>query len=294
MSTFIKKNQANSLPYSIRNAILKDKKKLENLLFDGEFIHQHMDWKSPIDWLGRQGFILAEKGEKVIGTLACPEHLSKVAWLRLFAALDGNTLSEIWEPLWREMERFLSTNGVTSVVCLVTNYWFLQLLESSGFREFNRVTSLILRNKEIMPPKMIDNYSLHLMKTEDLDQVFEVDQLAFEPIWQNLLEDFQTAYQLASSSTVIKNQGSIVGYQISTSTKLGTHLARLAVHPIHQRKGLGNWLLNDLIFSESKKNYLMITVNTQKDNFQSIKLYQQAGFVFSGEVYPVYMVDLQK
>lgn len=118
--------------------------------------------------------------------------------------------------------------------------------------------------------------------------------MSFEPIWQNMLEDFQTAYQLASSSTVIKNQGSIVGYQISTSTRIGTHLARLAVHPIHQRKGLGYWLLNDLIFSESKKNNSMITVNTQNDNFQSIKLYQRAGFVFSGEVYPVYMVDLQK
>jgi ribosomal protein S18 acetylase RimI-like enzyme len=292
MTNVGERNQEKFSNFSIRIANEEDKEALEKLIFEGDFVHRHLDWRPPLDWLGQNEFQVFERGGKIIGTLVCPEHLSKVAWIRLFAVLDEITMKEVWESLWLEMKRILQIKGVKLVVCLVLQYWFTQFLESSGFREFNRVTSLILNIKETFSPLMVEGYSLHTMKEEEIYQVFEVDQASFIPIWQNSLDDLRIAYQLASSATVIKHLDSIVGYQISTATQIGMHLARLAVDPLHRGRGVGKWLVGELIRNAFYKHISIITVNTQEDNYQSLKIYQKAGFMFNGEVYPVYFINL--
>ncbi|MEJ5226157.1 MAG: GNAT family N-acetyltransferase, partial [Anaerolineales bacterium] len=79
-----------------------------------------------------------------------------------------------------------------------------------------------------------------------------------------------------------------VGYQISTFGPFGAHLARLAVHPNAQQRGVGRALLADLIDKVSAHGLQRITVNTQGKNLVSQALYRKMGFVPSGESYPVF------
>jgi ribosomal protein S18 acetylase RimI-like enzyme len=82
----------------------------------------------------------------------------------------------------------------------------------------------------------------------------------------------------------------VAGYQISTGTPIGGHLARLAVKPEFQGKGVGYALVYDLIRQLLRRGARVITVNTQKDNLASLTLYKRIGFVLTGEKYPIYQL----
>ena len=93
---------------------------------------------------------------------------------------------------------------------------------------------------------------------------------------------------MAATATVVEVQNEIVGYQISTANARGGHLARLAIDPNYQGRGIGRVLLSDLLEQFSRWGSLNVTVNTQVDNVASLALYENAGFRRTGEIYPVY------
>jgi len=87
---------------------------------------------------------------------------------------------------------------------------------------------------------------------------------------------------------VAEDDGQLLGYQISTATTMGGHLARLAVHPAAQGGGIGYALVHDMLSQFTRRGARQVTVNTQQDNLVSLALYQKAGFKRTGEEYPVY------
>jgi ribosomal-protein-alanine N-acetyltransferase len=84
----------------------------------------------------------------------------------------------------------------------------------------------------------------------------------------------------------------MIGYQISTASPMGGHLARLAVRPQYQKNGIGYALVKDALDQFKRRGTLRVTVNTQKDNAVSLSLYLKAGFQSVGEEYPVYQYKI--
>ena len=97
---------------------------------------------------------------------------------------------------------------------------------------------------------------------------------------------------LSVVATVAEDNGCVIGYQISTGSRLGGHLARLGVRKEAQGRGIGSALVSDLIQRLSSQNLGRVTVNTQSDNAASLSLYQKMGFVQTGEQYPVCIYQL--
>ena len=67
----------------------------------------------------------------------------------------------------------------------------------------------------------------------------------------------------------------IVGYQISTLYQDGAHLARLATIPEMQGMGIGGALVGEMIEHFLRRGITTLTVNTQRSNQQSQRLYQR-------------------
>ena len=112
--------------------------------------------------------------------------------------------------------------------------------------------------------------------------------MAFTPLWQNSVACLEYAFRQSVIATVVELDGEINAYQVSTTTQSGGHLARLAVHPDFQGRGLGYAIVCDLLKRFEDRGTFHVTVNTQHNNLASLALYQRSGFRLTGEIYPVY------
>jgi ribosomal-protein-alanine N-acetyltransferase len=135
--------------------------------------------------------------------------------------------------------------------------------------------------------KLQSGVKIRPMTNMDLGAVYQIDFAAFEPLWQNSQESLEIAFQQSILASVAEIGERLVGYQISTPTPVGGHLARLAVIPECQQQGIGYGLLDDLLNKFEGRSVQRVTVNTQHRNLASLALYQKAGFRLAGEAYPI-------
>jgi len=279
--------------YSIRTATQKDLHDLASLIHFETYIHRHLDYRPPLDWVGHQPFLILEKSGEIAAALACPPDPPEIAWIRLFASSHDLRPKEAWNILWPTAREQLSQhNDIQWAAAIPIHSWFELLAKQSQFERLHRVILYSWENKnppvQQQPPECI----IRPMTLDDIEPIKEIDQAAFVPLWRNSKAYLEVAFRQAAVATVVEVNGQIVGYQISTTTPIGGHLARLAVLPEYQMQGLGYSLLCDLLAHFQRRGARSLTVNTQHDNLASIHLYEKAGFILTGEEYPIYHLPL--
>jgi ribosomal protein S18 acetylase RimI-like enzyme len=276
---------------SIRPAMDEDRSKLANLLHFETYVHRHLDWRRPLDWLGRDPYFVIESGERLNAALACPPDPPGVAWVRIFAAATRLDPAEAWRTLWPQTRERLIDLGAESVAAIPLQDWFLKILGKSSFQHAHNVVVLDWRGKSKAEAKTGELTTIRRMEEKDLESVYQVDKAAFAPLWQNSLEAVRMAFEQSGYSTVMDVEGSTAAYQISTRSSQGLHLARLATAPSFQSRGLGSALVKD-VQSQARRNQDRLTVNTQDVNTPSLALYKKLGFELTGENFPVYQHQL--
>jgi ribosomal-protein-alanine N-acetyltransferase len=250
-----------------------------------------MDWRRPVDWIGSPPFFVAERYGKLVAALACPLISHPVSWLRLYAVSRGVSENQLWRILWEEVENELFQTSVR-VSVIPMEVWFQELLRASHFEHSNNVVVLSWDWTPSNQNQPMTTWHIRSMTLDDLPVVQEVDSAAFDPVWQNPAELLKDAFNQAAVATVAETDGRIIGYQISTANPEGGHLARLAVEPSKQNKGVGTALVQDMIAQFRQFGAIKITVNTQTDNLASLALYEKNGFQQTEKFYPVYQKDL--
>jgi ribosomal-protein-alanine N-acetyltransferase len=211
-----------------------------------------------------------------------------MAWIRLFAVSSKWSAAAAWQMLWPEAQTQLCLNPGTNIASIPLQEWYQSLLVKSHFRHAYDVILLAWQPGIRRPIQKDLPFVIRSMTYDDLPTVQAVDELAFEPLWQNSVESLKYAFRQAAVATVAEDSSGFLGYQISTASPMGGHLARLAVHPRSQNKGIGYALLCDLLDQFERRGAARVTVNTQQHNLASLALYNKAGFQQTGEVYPVY------
>jgi ribosomal protein S18 acetylase RimI-like enzyme len=272
----------------VRNVNPGDRVVLADLIRATSLVHRHMDWRPPLEWLKFEPFLVYEVDGKIQACLACPVHPQPVAWLRLFLAYSPRVVEAAWQALWPVVQDELLTRGAVKAAALPIDAWLSKLLEKQGFQQTNRVVSLMWKAQQEPQGWDAPGCIVRPALPDDLPQIAAVDAAAFEDLWRQPLEDLELAYEQCAVATVAEAGNRIVGYQISTGSTMGGHLARLAVHPQVQQRGIGKAMVADLQKRFLKRGARWLTVNTQNDNLTSLALYQKAGFRLTGENYPVY------
>lgn len=273
-------------PWIIRSANKDDTHKITQLLEKAHWVHQHLDWLDAESFLDKNPFLLSMYQNELVACIACPSSLHNVAWIRIFAVNSMHDPRQQWEQLWPVAFKALQSEGCITAAALVISPWFEPLLLQSGFNETNAV--IFLEWLSTSPPTMSSiPGELRGLRQSDFDLLIDLDQKAFQGIWSNTRDELLEAYETASISTVLELDNELVGYQISTASAWGAHLARLAVHPSWQGKGIGNAIVTDLMQQVRKRGYHRLTVNTQENNLRSLSLYQRLGFMATGDRYPV-------
>jgi ribosomal protein S18 acetylase RimI-like enzyme len=279
---------SNGMDLQVRPAVLTDARQIANLIHFSSQVHSHLDWRNPLDWIGTPPFLVLEKRGEVVAALGCSPDPPSVAWVRLFVNSGKIPVQETWQILWDRAYAELAHKGQFVSAAIILKEWFHELLLASGFASCQSILMLERTGGTPSEIALPPGISVRSMMPFDLPAVAEVDASAFELLWQNTIPVLERAYPQAGWATVAENDGQVIGYQLSTRNPLGVHLARLAVHPAWQGKGLGYALVADLILQAGGSGISHLTVNTQSDNPASLALYQQMGFHETGERYPVF------
>jgi ribosomal-protein-alanine N-acetyltransferase len=271
----------------IRPACQNDSREIRHLVQFGAYVHQHLDWCKPTDWIGHRPYLVAEWNYQLLAAFACPPDLEGIAWLRLFAVDSKISLQDAWSELWSGVQEQLSAMRAKAVV-IPYHPWFQEVITNSQFEHFEDVV-MMQWNRAWSPVfRTSDLFQIRSMKLGDIPDVYRVDNQAFEPIWQNSQSLLEIAFSKSAFATVAEKSGTIVGYQMSTANRSNGHLARLAVLPEWHGYGIGTALIKDLLNQFHLWGTLRVTVNTQKGNIASLALYEKVGFQKTNETYPVY------
>jgi ribosomal protein S18 acetylase RimI-like enzyme len=252
-------------------------------------VHRHLDWRTPLEWLGSQPFLLATHERQIQAVLACPPDPPGVAWVRLFASHGHLEPDQYFSMLLEAAQADLAQREPPSrIVAIGLQPWFQRILEANAFDNLQDI--VVLEWSGTLPPEQptLTPIRIRPMTLTDLPVVTAVDQAAFEPVWANSLETLTLAFQQSAWSSVAETDEAIVGYQISTSIPLSGHLARLAVDPNLQHGRIAYALVREMLQHFKQHGAWRVTVNTQDNNLASLALYEKIGFRRTGETFPVY------
>jgi ribosomal protein S18 acetylase RimI-like enzyme len=252
-------------------------------------IHHHLDWRSSLEWIGFQPYYLLLRRNEILAAMAAPVDPEGIAWIRVYGASIELPPEKLFPILLERCLKDLSTEPRPVLAALGLQDWFRQTLEQNNFHLRQQIVVLGWDFKPRPARPVPETLVIRPMIAADLPSVATVDRLAFRPLWQNSLDALILAFHKASIASVALLDDQIVGYQISTSTPINTHLARLAVNPTFQRKNIGYELVRDMLESSLKMNCWQVTVNTQGDNISSLALYDSIGFTLTGESFPVFI-----
>jgi ribosomal-protein-alanine N-acetyltransferase len=121
------------------------------------------------------------------------------------------------------------------------------------------------------------------MKLEDLNEVLEIEALAFSTPWSRnsflyeLLENERALYLTA------KNEyGRIMGYVGMWIVFDEGHITNLATHPQYRRQGVARKLMGELIIASKERAVRYLTLEVRRTNSEAQELYQKLGFVHMG------------
>ncbi len=272
---------------SIRQAQSNDTSDLAFFLNQARYVHRHLDWRSTLEWLGEPEFWILERDGMIQAVFACPPDPPAVAWVRLFASGAHINPDTAWEHLLNHAVQQPTLKPPITLAAISLHDWFERLLLRHGWQIHQQIVTLSW-NGELPPGQnLLPDAVIRPILPEDIPAITRIDNLAFEPLWQLSELGLNQAFELSAFATLMEVQGQIVAYQISTATSFNAHLARLAVQPELQGKGLGYALVLDLLNRLDRLGIWSVTVNTQHDNHSSQALYQRLGFSFTGDQFPV-------
>ena len=122
---------------------------------------------------------------------------------------------------------------------------------------------------------------IRLMQAADVAAVAKIEKSVQSHPWTlKQFEDAVTAYQ----STVIEQQGQVLGFCILQPVLDEANLLLMAIDPAQQGQGLGYQLL-DASVAMLKNNPVQIFLEVRETNIDAIKLYEKSGF---------HQIDLRK
>ena len=238
----------------------------------------NLDWFSPNERFNEPGCFAILENQHIKALLAATPEYSTAAWLRFFHAERDGEHAQYFKALLSQAVTTLIAMGAQSLFSLVPYDWLERLLTSEGFKPADKIVTLHRNLAALNHAKADSELIIRQMTYPDMAAVEAIDIAAFDPIWQLNRASLEKTYHLSAWHSVALLKGHIVGYQMSTSAFDSAHLARLAVDPHWQRRGVGRMLVEDMFETFTAIGVRSFSVNTQASNLQSLSLYHSLGY----------------
>lgn len=171
----------------------------------------------------------------------------------------------------------LAGRGFTSVITAALAAPERQSFYAVGFSDQEHLRLLTHDLRVLLP---LPDAPLRRAKRGDRPAVLGIDSITFSPFWR--LDEWGLEQAITATPTarfrVAVADDQVVGYAITGRADADGYLQRLAVHPAHQRAGLGRALALDGLHWLDRKGVRRAVVNTQVSNEAASRLYLRLGF----------------
>jgi ribosomal-protein-alanine N-acetyltransferase len=277
---------------TVREATMADRPSVMQLARRAARVHSRLEIGDTGDWLDGYPFLLAKAGARLLGFILCTLYHSRWALLRGVGLVDGWPMRAYLGTLLPPTLGRLRSQEVTSLVYIGNDQWLTEpLLRDWDFSIQNSVVTYTKRDLSI-PTR--GNQQVHVRPAHpgDFPALVALDEAAFDPLWRYVSQTFAHALESLPYFVVAELAGQTIGYLFSSRQGDRGHLIRVAVHPDYQGLGVGARLLTEAIEFFRTEGVKIVTLNTQKDNTNSQRLYRHFGFRPMGEEALVLKRDL--
>ncbi len=230
---------------------------------------------------------------EITACLAAAPDPAPAAWVRVAALRDGGDITTVLSAMLDPILPWLCREGVTELGWLAIESWPNPWLPDLGFRLANEIEIYVKEDTAVPPIRTIPHLHIRPVTESDLGPLAALEAKAFVPLWRHSARALQLARSQAASFDVVEVAGELVGFQLSTRSRHGVHLARMTIDPAWQGQGIGSVLLTHALRGYYRRGLYRVTLNTQIDNIPSQRLYRKFGFSASGERIPMWVLDLQ-
>ena len=256
-------------------------------------VYDRLDWWQRDDWRESDLWSFASAGDTCDGALLIvPSDLdahqrladtqAHTAWLRWCALADGRSASPVMRALFASALAWVRAAKLASVWAIAdATDWIAPYLADAGFVRVDRMLTYQIAADACSrwPVRHSADGVVRLVEPGTLDEVVALDAMTFDEPWRygNLL---YRAHAQCAVFAVAEVNSVVAGYICAAFDKEGerSHIVRLAVAQEMRGRGIGTALLAYAAQESRALGAATITLNTQRSNIDSQRLYGQLGF----------------
>jgi ribosomal protein S18 acetylase RimI-like enzyme len=295
----------NAIIVKAREAHLSDWPAVEALITRARYTSPALPrWEAH---LADEGFIVVEQGtcdersrtNRIQGALLASSDASPVAWIRLASVDDGLDIGRWLDLSLPPILSALSNRGVHELAWMDYGKWAQTFLRTRGFSPLADVITLAKtdRHLPVAPAQSVADtdaprITLRSATDADLAAIATIDRAAFEPHWWRSEATVRRRAATASRFTVAESRGEVVGYTERELHLPIAHLNRIAIRPRLQGRGVGAILLSNVLHTVWQGGAQTVSLNTQRHNDRSRRLYDRFGFKPTGDVVTVWTLQI--
>jgi ribosomal-protein-alanine N-acetyltransferase len=235
--------------------------------------------------------LCGQVGDRLGGLWASTVGAGQTAHLKTLILDDKWDGHETTAAFLSGVKQTLRDRGITQIAYVGTEPWLTKVLAKSGFTRSNSVITL-QKTDDTVPDRGNLEIDVRPAQASHLADILALDERAFISLW---CTDAHTLTEQLSDSpffVIAEWKQQLAGYAyVSLITRHG-HLTRLVVDPGLQGKRIGARLLAECIDYFSSQGVYGITLNTQADNAQALRLYRWFGFARVGHEAGVWLCTL--
>ncbi|GAB4409849.1 MAG: hypothetical protein Kow00123_23310 [Anaerolineales bacterium] len=282
---------------TVQRAIAADVEDVEWLFYEArlKFLRR---WLSDLNECAESGLLFAarRRGE-VRAALACSQQNPDVYNICGAAFMDEEDAEAFLAPLVQLAAARLVELGASMLTYVGTEDWLVRRLVWADFTIAESVVTLLKAGADVpvLPPE--GRIRIRRPGEPDIAAIARVDKEAFPTEWHYGEPVLRRALYNTDVFVLAEDEepgGGIIGYAYGDVQGGSAHLTRLAIHPARQGHGVGAALLAEAMRLFQERGAWWITLNTQRGNVVSQRLYHRFGFQPIGQSVPLLVLWLRR